>query len=210
MVGRLNLPNVCEGDPLGMSCSSRAERGLDSPDSGLPPSPSPGAWLQPGGAEKAGGGSGGGVSPLSEDEGRGSLVSVLPAGSLPQLQPLSFGEGIALNPLPSKELRYTSFVRYDSDRHFIQNVDLQPSGRGLEHCRQTVVAVPHSTWRHYKTQLQLEPRLRPHSFRSTAIVYPKKTSEVCITELSYNSRRLCRRFLSSVELEVVSSRRLPQ
>lgn len=67
MVGRLNLPNVCEGDPLDMSC--RAERGLDSPDSGLPPSPSPSAWLLPVCADKAGG-----VSPVSEDEGRGSLV----------------------------------------------------------------------------------------------------------------------------------------
>lgn len=46
-----------------MSCS--ADRGLDSPDSGLPPSPSPSAWLLPGAAEKAGG-----VSPVSEDEGR--------------------------------------------------------------------------------------------------------------------------------------------
>ncbi|XP_037533392.1 refilin B [Nematolebias whitei] len=203
MVGSLNLPNVCEGDPLGMSCSSRAERGLDSPDSGLPPSPS--AWLQPASSDKTGG-----VSPVSEDEGSGSMVSVLPAGSLPHLQPLSFGEGIALDPLPSKELRYTSFVNYDSDRHFIQNVDLQPLGRGLQRCRQTVVAVPHSTWRRYKTQLEFEPRLRPHSFKSTAIIYPKRTSEVYMTELSYDSRRLRRRFLSSVELEVVGSRRLPQ
>ncbi|XP_013860787.1 refilin-B isoform X2 [Austrofundulus limnaeus] len=203
MVGSLNLPNVCEGDPLGMSCSSRAERGLDSPDSGLPPSPSPSAWLQPASVEKPGG-----VSPVPEDEGRGSQISVVPAASLPQLQPLSFGEGIALNPLPSKELRYTSFVLYDSNRHFIQNVDLQPLGRGLEHCRQTIVALPHSTWRRYKTQLDLEPRLRPHSFGSTAITYPKKTSEVYVTELSYDSHRLCRRFLSSVELEVSSRRPL--
>lgn len=64
MVGSLNLPHVCEGDPLDMmSCS--ADRGLDSPDSGLPPSPSPSAWLLPVGAEKVGG-----VSPVSEDDGR--------------------------------------------------------------------------------------------------------------------------------------------
>lgn len=66
MVGRLNLPHVCEGDALDMSC--RAERGLDSPDSGLPPSPS--AWLLPPGcADKAGG-----VSPGAVDDGRGSRV----------------------------------------------------------------------------------------------------------------------------------------
>lgn len=176
-----------------MSCS-RADRGLDSPDSGLPPSPSPSAWLQPVSTEKAGG-----VSPVSEDEGRGS-----------QLQPLSFGEGIALDPLPSKELRYVSSVHYDSDRHFIQDVDLQPSGQGLRHSRQTIVAVAHSTWRHYKTQLEFEPRLRPQRFKSTTIIYPKKTSSAFTTELNYNSHRLSRRFLSSVELEAASSRRLPQ
>ena len=69
MVGGLNLQNVCEEDPLGMSFS-RADRGLDSPDSGLPPSPSPSAWLQP--ADRAAGESG------AEDEGRGSLVSCYP------------------------------------------------------------------------------------------------------------------------------------
>ncbi|KAL7400839.1 hypothetical protein ABVT39_018732 [Epinephelus coioides] len=203
MVGRLNLPNVCEGDPLDMSC--RAERGLDSPDSGLPPSPSPSAWLLPVCADKAGG-----VSPVSEDEGRGSLVPVLPTGSFQQLHPLSFGEGIALDPLPAKEIRYTSSVHYDSDRHFIQGVALQPTGQGLEHCMQTIMAVPHSTWRHYKTQLEFQPRHRPQHFQSTTIVYPKKTSTLYTTELSYDCHRLSKRFLSSVELEMVGRRELPQ
>lgn len=70
MVGSLSLPNVCEGDPLDvMSCG--ADRGLDSPDSGLPPSPSPSAWLLPGTTEKAGGQG-------SEDEARvgGSALKV--------------------------------------------------------------------------------------------------------------------------------------
>lgn len=65
MVRQLNFPNVCEEDPLGMSC--RADRGLDSPDSGLPPSPSPSAWLLP--QDKARG-----VSPVPEDERNGSRV----------------------------------------------------------------------------------------------------------------------------------------
>lgn len=186
-----------------MSC--RAERGLDSPDSGLPPSPSPSAWLLPVCAEKAGG-----VSPVSEDEGRGSLVPALPTGSFQQLHPLSFGEGIALDPLPAKEIRYTSFVNYNSDRHFIQGVALQPTGQGLEHCRQTIMAVPHSTWRHYKTQLEFQPRHRPQGFKSTTIVYPKKTSALFTTELSYDCHRLSKRFLSSVELEVAGRRDPPQ
>lgn len=45
MVGRLNLRNVCDEDLLEMNL--KAERLLDSPDSGLPPSPSvsPSPWL---------------------------------------------------------------------------------------------------------------------------------------------------------------------
>ncbi|XP_015241626.1 PREDICTED: filamin-interacting protein FAM101B [Cyprinodon variegatus] len=203
MVGELKLLNVIDGDPLGMNCS-RTERGLDSPDSGLPPSPSPNAWLQPASAERAGG-----VTPGSEDEGRAPLISLAPAGNL-QLQPLSFGEGISIDLLPPKELRYTSFVNYDSKRHFIQNVALQLWGQGLEHYQQTIVALPHSTWRHYKTQLDFQPRHRPHRYKSTTIIYPKKTSTVYVTELSYDSHRLSRRFLSSVELEVVGGSRLPQ
>ncbi|XP_036070922.1 refilin B isoform X2 [Oryzias melastigma] len=204
MVGRLNFLNACEGDPLVMSCS-RAERGLDSPDSGLPPSPSPSAWLPPASTEKARG-----SSPVSEDEGKGSLTSISTPALFPQLLPLSFGEGIALDPLPSKELRYTSSLLYDSDRHFIQNVTFQPLGQGLDCCRQTIVAVSHSTWRHYKTHLEFQPRQRPQHFKTTTIIYPKKTSAVYTTELSYDSHRTSKRFLSSVELEAVSSREPPQ
>lgn len=45
MVGRLNLRSVCDEDLLEMNL--KAERLLDSPDSGLPPSPSvsPSPWL---------------------------------------------------------------------------------------------------------------------------------------------------------------------
>lgn len=106
--------------------------------------------------------------------------------------------------------RYTSSVHYDSHRHFIQDVALQPWGQGLEHCRQTIMAIPHSTWRHYKTQLEFQPRHRPQRFKSTTIIYPKKTSEVYTTELNYDCHRLSRRFLSSVELETTGPRKLPQ
>ncbi|XP_019741584.1 refilin-B [Hippocampus comes] len=193
MVRRLNFPNVCEEDPLGMSC--RADRGLDSPDSGLPPSPSPSAWLLP--QDKARG-----VSPVPEDERNGSRVSDLPSGSF---HPLSYGEGIIIDSLPPQEVRYTSSVHYDSGRHFIQNVALQPWGQGLEHCTQTITAVSHSTWRHYKTQLDFQPRHRPQSFTSTTIIYPKKMSAVYATELSYDRHRRGNRFLSSIELEAAGS-----
>ncbi|TNN33501.1 Filamin-interacting protein FAM101B [Liparis tanakae] len=211
MVGRLNLPGGCEGDPLGVSCG--ADRGLDSPDSGLPPSPSPGAWLQPACADKTPGG----ASPVSEEEeeeeeeggGRGSMVPVVPSVSLQRLQPRSYGEGIALDPLPSTEMRFTSSVRYDSSRHFIQAVSLWPTGLAVERCAQTVTAVPHSTWRRYKTQLELRPRLRPQRFQSTAIVFPKAASARYATELSYDGRRRARRFVSSVELEAAAGRPRP-
>ncbi|KAM6946443.1 refilin-B [Aplochiton taeniatus] len=202
MVGRLNLVNVCDDDPLDMSC--KAERTLDSPDSGLPPSPSPSAWLQRACGDK------GSISPASEDEGRGSLVPILPVEVVSQLHPLSYGEGIKLDPLPPKEIRYTSSVRYSSERHFIHHVVLQPRGQSLEHCCQTVLALPHSTWRHYKTQLQFQPRQRPQCFQTTTIVYPKHTRTLYTTELSYDSHRLARRFLSSVELQASERSRMPQ
>lgn len=202
MVGRLNLPNVCDDDPLDMSC--KAERALDSPDSGLPPSPSPSAWLLPACGDK------GATSPVSEDEGRSSLIPILPIGSVPQLQPLSYGEGIELDPLPPKEIRYTSSLRYGSERHYIHNVALQPRGLGLEHCSQTVVALSHNTWRRYKTQLEFQPRQRAQRFQSTTIVYPKHARAVYTTELRYDSHRLARRFLSSVELEATDRSRIPQ
>ncbi|KPP72906.1 hypothetical protein Z043_108059 [Scleropages formosus] len=99
------------------------------------------------------------------------------------------------------DVRYTSSVRYDSERHFIHNVRLQPTGLRLERCSQTVLALPDSTWRHYVTRLELEPCQRPQRYRSTTIVYPKRTRAVFTTELHYDSRRLAKRFLSSVELE---------
>uniref|UniRef100_A0A4W5PAP3 Refilin B n=1 Tax=Hucho hucho TaxID=62062 RepID=A0A4W5PAP3_9TELE len=203
MVGRLNLLNECDDDPLDMSC--KAERGLDSPDSGLPPSPSPSHWLLPDCRDK------GAISPVSEDEIRGpSLVPILSIGSVPQLHTLSYGEGIELDPLLTKEIRYTSSVHYDSERHFIHDMAMQPRGLGLENCSQMVLAVPHSTWRHYKTQLDFQPLQRAQRFQSTTIVYPKHARTIYTTELSYDSRRLARRFMSRVELEAADRSRLPK
>lgn len=102
----------------------------------------------------------------------------------------------------SYHFRYTSSVRYDSDRHYIQDVCLQPTGLGLESYSQTIIAVSESTWRRYKTQLEFEPRQRVQNYRSTTIVYPKHARTLYTTQLSYDGRKLAKRFLSSVELEV--------
>ncbi|XP_035288097.1 refilin-B-like [Anguilla anguilla] len=193
MVGRLDLQSG--DDPLDIRC--KAERTLDSPDSGLPPSPSPTSWLlSPIGDDK------GACSPVSEHDGGGITGPVLP-GSFPRFHQLSYGEGVELQPLPPTEVRYTSSVRYASDRHFIQGVYLQPRGLEVESCSQTVLALAGSTWRRYRTHLELLPRHRPLSHTSTAIVFPKHAHTACRTQLLHHDggRKSACRFLSSVELE---------
>ncbi|XP_061074266.1 refilin B isoform X2 [Conger conger] len=187
MLGRFNLPNVYEDD-LYMNCASG--RPLDSPDSGLPPSPCPSAWLQPAW-----------TSPRAEEAGGGTPEAGAVTAFSPLFRPLSYREEIELDPLPPKVVRYTSSVRYDSDRHFIQCVSLQPRGFGLESCSQTVVALSHNTWRYYRTQLRLEPRQRAQRYQSTSILYPKHACAIYVTHLHYDCRRHTRRFLSGVELE---------
>lgn len=96
--------------------------------------------------------------------------------------------------------RYTSSVKYDSEKHFINDVYM-PVGFGMSSCSQTVICVPDSTWRSYKAEVHFEPRNKPRRFTSTTIVYPKHTKTVYTTTLDYNCRKFMRRFLSSVELE---------
>ncbi|NXT61723.1 RFLB protein, partial [Chaetops frenatus] len=118
----------------------------------------------------------------------------------PRLCPLSFGEGVEFDPLPPKEIRYTSSVRYDSEKHFIDDVYL-PVGLSVAWCSQTIVCVPDCSWRSYKAEVRFEPRHRPRRFTSTTIIYPKHAKTVYTTTLDYNCRKATRRFLSSVELE---------
>uniref|UniRef100_A0A8I5UF00 Refilin B n=1 Tax=Pongo abelii TaxID=9601 RepID=A0A8I5UF00_PONAB len=201
MVGRLSLQDV----PELVDARKKGDGVLDSPDSGLPPSPSPSHW---GLAAGGGGGGGGGRAPapgaLAPDAALslpGSPASVpLTPGCALRLCPLSFGEGVEFDPLPPKEVRYTSSVKYDSERHFIDDVQL-PLGLAVASCSQTVTCVPNGTWRNYKAEVRFEPRHRPTRFLSTTIVYPKYPKTVYTTTLDYNCRKTLRRFLSSVELE---------
>ncbi|XP_074045260.1 refilin-B [Macrotis lagotis] len=200
MVGRLSLQDVPE--PLDMK--KKGDGVLDSPDSGLPPSPSPSHWLlAPGGG--GGGGAERGPGPgLPEPDGAAANSVFLPnppgSGCPPRLCPLSFGEGVEFDPLPPKEIRYTSSVKYDSDKHFIDNIYM-PVGLAVSSCSQTVVCIPGCTWRNYKAELHFEPRNKALRFLSTTIVYPKHTKTVYTTTLDYNCKKSTRRFLSSVELE---------
>ncbi|KAM5306046.1 refilin-B [Glossophaga mutica] len=204
MVGRLNLQDV----PELVDSKKKGDGVLDSPDSGLPPSPSPSHW----GLAAAGGGGGSGErAPASGtlEPDVAATPAVLNPASLPtppasacapKLCPLSFGEGVEFDPLPPTEVRYTSSVKYDSERHFIDDVHL-PLGLAVASCSQTVTCIPNCTWRNYKAELRFEPRHKPTRFLSTTIVYPKYPKTVYTTTLDYNCRKTLRRFLSSVELE---------
>ncbi|XP_034883504.1 refilin-B isoform X3 [Mirounga leonina] len=129
-----------------------------------------------------------------------SLPSPVAFACSPRLCPLSFGEGVEFDPLPPTEVRYTSSVKYDSERHFIDDVHL-PLGLAVASCSQTVTCIPNCTWRNYKAEVRFEPRHKATRFLSTTIVYPKYPKTVYTTTLDYNCRKTLRRFLSSVELE---------
>ncbi|KAM8817613.1 refilin-B isoform 2-T2 [Rhynchonycteris naso] len=202
MVGRLNLQDV----PELVDTKKKGDGVLDSPDSGLPPSPSPSHW----GLTAAGGGGGERAQApgaLEPDVAATPVVSnsaslPTPQASVcaPRLCPLSFGEGVEFDPLPLTEVRYTSSVKYDSERHFIDDVQL-PLGLVVASCSQTVTCIPNCTWRNYKAELRFEPRHKPTRFLSTTIVYPKYPKTIYTTTLDYNCHKKRRRFLSSVELE---------
>ncbi|KAK1331453.1 hypothetical protein QTO34_009409 [Cnephaeus nilssonii] len=204
MVGRLNLQDV----PELVDTKKKGDGVLDSPDSGLPPSPSPGHWgLAAAGAAAAAGERAPAPGALEPDVAAtptapnpASLPTPLASAFAPRLCPLSFGEGVEFDPLPPTEVRYTSSVKYDSDRHFIDDVRL-PLGLAVASCSQTVTCIPGCTRRSYKAELRFEPRHKAARFLSTTIVYPKCPKTVYTTTLDYNCRKTLRRFLSSVELE---------
>uniref|UniRef100_A0A452S6Q8 Refilin B n=1 Tax=Ursus americanus TaxID=9643 RepID=A0A452S6Q8_URSAM len=190
MVGRLSLQDV----PELVDTKKKGDGVLDSPTRAAP-QPQP---------QSLGARARAGPRTLEPDAAAtpnpASLPSPLAFACSPRLCPLSFGEGVEFDPLPPTEVRYTSSVRYDSERHFIDDVHL-PLGLAVASCSQTVTCVPNCTWRSYKAEVRFEPRHKPSRFLSTTIVYPKYPKTVYTTTLDYNCRKTLRRFLSSVELE---------
>ncbi|KAM7088165.1 refilin-B isoform X2 [Ciconia boyciana] len=171
MVGRLSLREVPDLPDM----RKRGDAGLDSPDSGLPPSPGPAPppWLLSSGSPDRAATNG---LPEPEPPAPAAANSVFSPSPVlpscpPRLCPLSFGEGVEFDPLPPKEIS------------------------------QTVICVPNCTWRNYKAEVHFEPRNKPQRFTSTTIVYPKHAKTVYTTTLDYNCRKTMRRFLSSIELE---------
>ncbi|KAL1764496.1 filamin-interacting protein FAM101B [Sigmodon hispidus] len=114
MLRRLSLLDV----PELVDTKKTSEGVLDSPDSGLPPSPSPSHWglvvattvgrgehaLVPGVLEPE-------VAVIPAIPNPASLTYSLAAACSPWLCPLSFIEGVEYDPLPPKEIKYTFSVK---------------------------------------------------------------------------------------------------
>ncbi|XP_061842021.1 refilin-A [Nerophis lumbriciformis] len=206
MVGHLHLQAMDE------SLKGKNREGLlDSPDSGLPPSPSPPfCSLSPALIEPRGDSC---TTPVENQQAawkkehsrEGKLLPYLllnTTGTDPRTRmlPVFYGEGIEVDPKPEQEIKCTSAVRYDSDKHYRDNVYCLPVPTAMSYS-ETVVAVPNCTWRSYKSQVYLEPRQKAISYQSTTIVYPKHAKNIYRTTLSYKASTSRRWFVSRVRLE---------
>ncbi|XP_059532252.1 refilin-A [Myotis daubentonii] len=202
MVGHLHLQGM-EDSP-----TERGREGLlDSPDSGLPPSPSPSPpfySLEPGLLDARAGG-----APSAEPPGPGAgearapppLPPNPPALEMrPRLLPVFFGEGIEMNPEPAHEIRCNSEVKYTSEQHFRDNV-VYAHVPTVTAYSETIVAAPNCTWRSYRSQLTLEPRPRALRFGCTTIIFPKRARRSFRTTLHCSLGRARRRFTASVQLQ---------
>lgn len=207
MVGHLHLQAMDE------SLKGKNREGLlDSPDSGLPPSPSPPfCSLSPGLIESR---SGSCTTPVDSHHHHhhnanyrkeGKLLPYLllnSTGTDPRsrMHPVFFGESIEVNPTSEQEIKCTSEVKYDSDKHYRDQVYCTPVPTATSFS-ETVVAVRNCTWRSYKSQVYLEPRQRPISYQSTTIIYPKHAKNNYRTTLNYKPMGSRRWFVSTVQLE---------
>ncbi|KAM6945046.1 refilin-A isoform 2-T2 [Lycodopsis pacificus] len=117
-----------------------------------------------------------------------------------RMYPVFFGESIEVNPKPEQEIKCNSEVKYDSDKHYRDQVYCAPVPTATSFS-ETVVAVRNCTWKSYKSQVYLEPRLKPISYQSTTIIYPKHAKNSYRTTLKYNPMGSRRWFVSTVQLE---------
>ncbi|XP_028313545.1 refilin-A [Gouania willdenowi] len=202
MVGHLHLQGM--DDSLK---GNNREGLLDSPDSGLPPSPSPpfcalSAALSSGSCSTPVEGLHGSYKKESKE---GKLLPYLllnTTGTDPKtrMHPVFYGERIEVNPEAEQEIKCSSEVKYDSDKHYQDRVLCVPVPTPTSFS-ETVVAVQNCTWRSYKSQVYLEPRQKPIRYTSTTIIYPKHAKNTYRTTLSYNATGSRRWFVSTVQLE---------
>ncbi|XP_005145176.2 refilin-A [Melopsittacus undulatus] len=203
MVGHLQLQGMDE------SLKEKSREGLlDSPDSGLPPSPSPPFYsLSPG--EGRAGGSSGADPPAPGHRREAKDGRVMPYLLLnpampemrPRMYPVFFGESIEVTPEPLQEIRCNSEVKYDSEKHYRDDIFYGPIPTVTTYS-ETIIAAPNCTWRNYKSQLIFEPRQKPLRFQSTTIIFPKRAKNIYRTTLSYSLGCAKRWFASSVQLEL--------
>ncbi|XP_003222784.1 refilin-A [Anolis carolinensis] len=207
MVGHLQLQGMED------SLKEKNREGLlDSPDSGLPPSPSPPFYsLSPSLLENRAGSSSSSSTDIQahgprKDGKEGKLIPfvLLNASTSdirPRMYPVFFGESIEVNPEPVQEIRCNSEVKYGSERHYRDDVFYCPMPTVTTY-RETVIAAPNCTWRNYKSQLIFEPRQKPLRFQSTTIIFPKHAKNIYRTTLNYRLGSAKRWFASSVQLQL--------
>ncbi|CAN0364256.1 unnamed protein product [Lampetra planeri] len=179
MVGRLSLQPVAgERFEAATRRSHESLLLLDSPDSGLPPSPS--HPLEPAAAPPA--------RRLGRRRGsRGDWRSGLPlpyvtlcggfggpgGTGAPRLVPSDYSEGVCVQAGPrATSTRCCSEVRFACGRRYRDGVECEPA-LAVASCRQTVVARPSTTRRSFTSELRLEPRQRERRHTATAFAFPR-------------------------------------
>ncbi|NXD07254.1 RFLA protein, partial [Nothocercus nigrocapillus] len=193
MVGHLQLQGMDE------SLKEKSREGLlDSPDSGLPPSPSPPFYsLSPGSGGSA-------DAPGQRREAKDGKVVRARVGALRALEPRPSRvsqHGPRVGMPADTALRCNSEVKYDSEKHYRDDIFYSPIPTVTTYS-ETVIAAPNCTWRNYKSQLIFEPRQKPLRFQSTTIIFPKRAKNIYRTTLNYSLGSAKRWFASSVQLEL--------
>ncbi|KAL7983143.1 hypothetical protein Chor_000005 [Crotalus horridus] len=165
---------------------------LDSPDSGLPPSPSPPFYsLSPGIAENKAVDK----NPCAEilDHGPGK------DGQERKVIPYVFLNSYASEIRPRMYPVCNSEIKYSSEKHYRDDIFYHPRPT-ITTYRESVTVAPNCTWRNYKSQLLFEPRQKPLRFQSTTIIFPKRAKNLYRTTLNYRLGCAKRWFASSVQL----------
>ncbi|XP_021502918.1 refilin-A [Meriones unguiculatus] len=195
MVGHLHL------QAMGDTREQSRDGLLDSPDSGLPPSPSPSPpfyVLSPGTLDARAP-----TEPPGPNEAPAAAALFPNPAALEmrtRLLPVFFGESIEVEPEPAHEIRCNSEVTYASERYFRDKIIYAPVPTVTAYS-ETIVAAPNCTWRSYRSQLTLEPRPRALRFGSTAIIFPKLARSSFRTTLHCSLGQPRHWFSSSLQLQ---------
>ncbi|KAL1764439.1 filamin-interacting protein FAM101B [Sigmodon hispidus] len=127
-----------------------------------------------------------------------SLTHSMAAGCSRWLCPLSFCEGVEFDPLPPKEIKFTSSVKYVSEWYFIDRVQM-PLGLVIASSSQKSPVSPISLVQNIRLRCTSSPKqgcgIPQHHHH-----LPQVLQDHLTTTLDYNCHKKLRRFLSSMEL----------